>query len=205
MLTGRPPFAGETTADVLGALLHKEPAPLTEVAPDTPRGLQRVVGKALRKDREERYQTAKDLLVDLRQLKKQTEAGAQLERTKHTPEGTDGKQEHATQTFTARPTSTAECSGRIRNHNLCRCPVICGGWRIGFWYSMIGFTSSQIESMRLTVYQRDRNPSKNFRTDDESLITPSQLPKLSVQGGSFVFRYKVRSGPQQVGGLAGSI
>ena len=55
--------------DTLVSILEKEPAPLDEYAPEVPAEFQRIVSKALRKDREERYQTIKDLLIDLKSLK----------------------------------------------------------------------------------------------------------------------------------------
>jgi eukaryotic-like serine/threonine-protein kinase len=70
MLAGRAPFAGETTADFISVLLQKEPQPLTTLAPQVPAELQHIVSKALRKDRDERYQTAKSLLVDLKTLQR---------------------------------------------------------------------------------------------------------------------------------------
>ncbi len=69
MVAGRAPFAGATTSDVIAAVLRDTPPPLAEAAPETPLELERIIGQALRKDRAERYQTAKDLLGDLNQLK----------------------------------------------------------------------------------------------------------------------------------------
>jgi serine/threonine protein kinase len=69
LVAGRAPFVGATTSEVIAAILRDDPPPLSRYAPETPRELQQIVGKALRKDREERYQTAKDLLNDLNLLK----------------------------------------------------------------------------------------------------------------------------------------
>ena len=65
MVAGRAPFVGATTSEVIAAILRDEPAPLAEPPP----ALERIVSRALRKDRAERYQTAKDLFDDLNQLK----------------------------------------------------------------------------------------------------------------------------------------
>lgn len=73
MVTGRQPFAGSTALDVMSGILQSEPEPLTQCLPDGPRELDRIVSRALRKDREERYQTVKDLLIDLKDLKRQLE------------------------------------------------------------------------------------------------------------------------------------
>ena len=68
MVTGRSPFQGATTSDTLAALIHLEPAPLARLAPAAPDELNRIIGKALQKEREKRYQTAKDFALDLRNL-----------------------------------------------------------------------------------------------------------------------------------------
>src|SRR5438552_7985434 len=81
MLAGRAPFVGETTADTISVLLHEEAQPLSTLAPDTPAELQHIVSKALRKDKEERYQTIKSLLVDLTTLRQELEFAAKLERS----------------------------------------------------------------------------------------------------------------------------
>ncbi len=73
MLTGRAPFEGTTIADVIAAILDREPPPLSRYSPEAPAELQRIVTKALRKDRDERYQGIKDLLVDLKSLKQEME------------------------------------------------------------------------------------------------------------------------------------
>ncbi len=81
MVAGRTPFEGETSTDVIVAITQKEPPPLLRFAPNVPAELDWIVTKALRKDREERYQTVKELLVDLRRLKQRLEFEAELERS----------------------------------------------------------------------------------------------------------------------------
>ena len=65
MICGKAPFRGETSSHIIVAILEKEPASLTGV----PAELDRIVSKSLRKNREERYQTIKDMLLDLKSLK----------------------------------------------------------------------------------------------------------------------------------------
>jgi eukaryotic-like serine/threonine-protein kinase len=79
MVAGRVPFSGETTSDVIVAVLDREPPPLPGGPHEVPLELQRILRKALRKDKEERYQTVKDLLVDLRALKQEVDFEAKLE------------------------------------------------------------------------------------------------------------------------------
>jgi predicted ATPase len=68
MLARRPPFTGPTAMDVLGAILQNEPVAPSRLAPQVPLALDRVVLKALRKDRAERHQSAEELLRELRAL-----------------------------------------------------------------------------------------------------------------------------------------
>src|SRR6476469_6446690 len=81
MVAGKPPFEGETSTDVIVAITQKEPLALLRFAPNLPAELDWIVTKALRKDREERYQTIKELLTDLRRLKQRIEFEAELERS----------------------------------------------------------------------------------------------------------------------------
>jgi eukaryotic-like serine/threonine-protein kinase len=76
MITGRVPFEGPTSSDVIAAVLDKNPLPLTQFLLEVPVELDRIVSKALRKDPEDRYQTIKDLHVDLKGLKQELEARA---------------------------------------------------------------------------------------------------------------------------------
>src|SRR5262245_48757350 len=78
MIAGRAPFDGPTPIDVMTQVLDRDPRPLTSFSYGAPVELQRIVAKAMRKDREERYQTVKDLLLDLKSLKRELEAKATL-------------------------------------------------------------------------------------------------------------------------------
>ncbi|MFN2393869.1 MAG: hypothetical protein ABR566_18145, partial [Pyrinomonadaceae bacterium] len=81
MLAGKPPFESGNAIETLGSILNKDPAPLSRQAPGVPHELERIVNKALRKDREERYQTAKDLLIDLKDVRQDLEFQNKLDRT----------------------------------------------------------------------------------------------------------------------------
>ena len=69
------PFQGETSAVVFDAILNREPLPLAQVNPALPADLARILGKALEKDRNLRYQTATDLKTDLMRLKRDADSG----------------------------------------------------------------------------------------------------------------------------------
>ncbi len=80
MLAGRSPFPGETTSDVIAAILTTEPGPPSSLNQDVPPELDRIVSSTLTKERDERYQSAKDLLADLRRLQRQLEFAVEAER-----------------------------------------------------------------------------------------------------------------------------
>jgi eukaryotic-like serine/threonine-protein kinase len=222
MISGRAPFAGETGADIIGALIHKEPQPLSTLVSNTPAELQHIVGKALRKDRDERYQTVKSLLVDFKTLKQELDFSAKLERssspdskdaaTKNSAQATtaNAAMENAgTQATIARPTSSAEYMvSRIKQHK----GTFAAGLAvlllatIGFGYLLYTRSTSNaapIESIAVMPFVNESGNSEVEYLSDgmtESLINSlSQLPHLSVKARGSVFRYKGKEvEPQKV-------
>ena len=82
MVSGRVPFKGATTSHTVVQILEKDPVPLTQFKKrNAPAELQRIVAKALAKSPDERYQTARDMLIDLRSLKKRLDVEAEMDRT----------------------------------------------------------------------------------------------------------------------------
>ncbi len=77
MLTGRQPFEGESASEVIISILQKRPRPMARFSQDVPVEMERIVGKALSKNREERYQTVKDMLIDLKRLRRGLELEAE--------------------------------------------------------------------------------------------------------------------------------
>jgi Tol biopolymer transport system component len=75
MATGRQAFSGTTTGVVFEAILNRDPPPPSESNPAVPHRLDEIVGKALEKDKDIRYQTARDLEVDLKRLRRDTTSG----------------------------------------------------------------------------------------------------------------------------------
>lgn len=111
LLANRPPFSGETPSDTIAAILMKEPPPLGE---GIPMELLRIIQKSLQKKADERYQTIKDLLLDVKNLKRELEFSEELERphirgfARSATAGTDEIYDNATEAFTVPP------SGGIR-------------------------------------------------------------------------------------------
>src|SRR5438876_6477217 len=91
MVGGSPPFRGETPSDCIASILTKEPPPLSGVLPDVPLTLESIVQKALCKNRDERYQTVKEMLAELRNLTTELEAESSSPQTKARAESIVGK------------------------------------------------------------------------------------------------------------------
>jgi eukaryotic-like serine/threonine-protein kinase len=81
MASGNPPFTGETATDVVVAIVERDQPPISRHVEGTPPELERIVKKALRKDRNERYQIVKELAIDLRSLRRELEMNSLLERS----------------------------------------------------------------------------------------------------------------------------
>lgn len=109
MLTKRRPFLGETSADIIVSVLSTEPPPLSSYLHDPPAELEWIVSKALSKNVEGRYQTAKELRADLEKIKKRIEFGENLTRS----EGVKSQIDEANRDETGRSTveQTAPTSG----------------------------------------------------------------------------------------------
>jgi len=212
MLAGRAPFTGKTTADVISVLIQKEPPALSTLAPDVPADLQHIISKAMRKDRDERYQTSKSLLTDLKTFKQELDFAVRLERS--VPADTKGsategrakpttahvgRENPETQAATARPTSSAEyIATRIEQHRgLAAVLTLLVLAAIGiayFFYGRHGSSTAQIESIAVLPFVNESgNSDLEYLSDGmtESLINSlSRLPQLSVKARSTVFRYK---------------
>lgn len=75
------PFGRPTQSDIIAAILTENPPPLSQVRADAPAELERIVGKALKKNKDERYQTTRDLLNDIKSLRREMEFAANPHRT----------------------------------------------------------------------------------------------------------------------------
>src|ERR1051325_1626397 len=179
MLTGRVPFGGQTVTDVLASILMLEPLPLTQSAPNVPDELQRIVEQALRKEKQERYQTAAELLTDLKALKQELEFESRSRRF-----AASGLRRGAALSANARPETRYAKSDKPSPKSSRR--------------------SKAIDSLAiLPLENASADSDMEYFSDGvtESIInTLSQLPKLRVVARSTVFRYKgLDVDPQEVG------
>ena len=75
MATGRMPFAGSSSGEICGAILHQKPIPVSQLNPQLPSQFETIINKALEKDRDLRYQRAADMRTDLHRLNRDSESG----------------------------------------------------------------------------------------------------------------------------------
>src|SRR3989449_5724126 len=178
MAAGRQPFEGETAQDVMSLILQKEPPPLAYSWPEVPAELERIVRKALRKDREERYQTIKDLLIDLRNLRKELELSAEMERSAP-PISARPVSSGQSAAATAHSASSAEyIVTEIKQHK--RAAALILGIII---LSAVGFYLFSRRSPA-TKEATLRNATFTQLTDQSG---PEYFPSLSPDGKSFVY------------------
>ncbi len=217
---GRLPFAGETMNDVIASILKSEPPMLSHVAAEIPPELEKIVGKCLRKNRDERYQNVKDLQIDLKDLRQDLEFQAKLEhsaapnkislKTIDESRATEileidktGDASRAVSTkdaIAAHHSSSAEyIFGEIKRHKggvfAISSILLLAVLGFGYWFfSNRASNARQIESIAVLPFVNESNNSEVEYLSDgmtETLINNlSQLPKLSVKARSSVFHYK---------------
>jgi TolB-like protein len=223
MVAGRSPFEGNTASDVIVSILDKEPPPLVRYLPEAPKELQRIVTRALRKDIEERYQTSKDMLVDLKSLKEELEFEAKLEcsqlpaSSRKVVAATSGgkaiagtEDGLAIQTGDVAPAHTKSSAeylvSEIKRHRTSVAAVLAILFIViaGMVYATFVGGGKAIDSVAVLPFTNaGADPNTDYLSDGmtESIIySLSQLPSLKVMSRSSVFRYKGKdTDPQAVG------
>ena len=186
MVAGRVPFEGPTSTDTIATILRRDPPPLARFSPDTPAELELIQTKALAKNHDERYQTAKDFAVDLKNLRQRLgipaddvvtsiETGAWRAGT--TVDASRKEESSLKQGSTSSSGRRRRPRGAI--DSIAVLPLENAGADPGTEYLSEGLTDSIINHL-------------------------SSLPKLRVVARSTVFRYKGHTGdPLQIGAELG--
>lgn len=207
MLTGSTPFVADTSNEIISGILSRQPAPpMARFSPDIPERLQEIVDKVLTKDRDERYQTSKDLLIDLKRLKQSLELKAGIDRSSSAnTSGSQGQSQAAHSASaaeqTAHPTSSVEyIVNQVKSHKrgalvtlaisllAIATVVLIYGWR-----SRQADVSRQPEINSLAVLPlRSLNSGENYLglgIADAVIRRLSQTGQLIVRPTSAVRRY----------------
>ena len=216
MLSGKVPFSGETVNHTIVSILEKEPPLLTNV----PSELQRIVRKSMTKDVEMRYQTAHDLLIDLKNLRRDLDIQGEFERSiiRNRAATTESANENQTQVYgsgSVAATSSGLAAGTVgvsrssssleyavtqaKSHKLAAAIValllvVALSAAIYFGFVHGDGAEGQINSIAVLPFEnRSGNADSEYLSDGltESLIYRlSQLPNLKVSPANSVFRYK---------------
>jgi TolB-like protein/Tfp pilus assembly protein PilF len=214
LVAGQAPFGGATRSDLIVTLLEREPAPLARFTAEAPAELERIVMKALAKDPDERFQTVRDLLIDLKRLKQKLDVDAEIERTS-APELRSGSGEAKRSQVSeiastasrgaghtvfedSRSTSSAEyiVSG-IKQHKLALAiallVLVIGAVGLSL-YLRARNTEVAIDSIAVLPFEdQNHDLDTEYLSDGvtESIINSlTQLPNLRVIARSSAFRYK---------------
>ena len=199
MLAGCVPFPGKDIHRQIIAIQEAEPLPLAQQVEGVPERLEEIVAKCLAKDKNERYQTAKDLLIDLRNLRRKLDVDAEIERTVAPAlRSTSGGASPSTRGAQMHTTSSAEyvVSG-IKQHKLAAVVVlfalVIAAAGLGF-YLHARNTEVAIESIAVLPFMnQNQDPNTEYLSDGltEGVINSlAQLPNLRVAPRNSVFRYK---------------
>jgi eukaryotic-like serine/threonine-protein kinase len=219
MVAQRLPFWGNTPADVIAAVLERQPLPLSAHNPLASESLAQIVFNALQKERENRYQTAAELLTDLKQLKQKLEQAGDPGRSESEQKAADARtgivatgqpntgSELLASTTGDGPTTTSSAEyvvDRIKHHKYAVLAVLVGLLVMAGFLAYRPFVQRpQIESIAVMPFVNEGGTSEVEYLSDgmtESLINGlSRLPNLSVKARSSVFRYKGKDvDPQRI-------
>ena len=190
MVTGTVPFAGSTSSEVLASILSdKEPAPMARFSRDVPAELERIVAKMLRRAPESRYQSMKDLFLDLQSLKQQLEFEEKLGRS------SGSKLAGSVDVDVASVSSTSIATSVVRHKVPLAVLLAVLVTAVVVAYLYFPRTSkASINSLAVLPFvNQSGNSDVDYLSDGmtEALINSlSNLPNLSVKARNTVFRYK---------------
>jgi serine/threonine-protein kinase len=180
MVTGRLPFEGATPSHTIVAITDQEPPPLSRYVQDVPEALEELVKHALAKNREARYETARQMLAELKRLKQRIEVGADLGRS-----------------MLPASASSETTSGKRYKRRVApglALVVVAMVAAAYFYFARDGLSGTSLAILPLVNASAD--PKMEYVSDGitESLINRlSQLPQLRVVARTTVFRYKGRN------------
>jgi eukaryotic-like serine/threonine-protein kinase len=212
--TGKKPFAGDSVVKSLHMVIYEPTPPIAELNPFAPADLQRIVRRCLAKDPDERYQSIKEVAIELKELRRELQ-GAGIETTVARPTrsesttstGGEGTRSQSLSPTTDTPTFSTKASSAeyvaigIKRHKLATA-IVAGLVLLAVVAGIIGInaylrarnTEVAIKSIAVMPFVNDNgNADGEYLSDGmtETLIgSLSQLPNLSVKARSTVFRYK---------------
>jgi eukaryotic-like serine/threonine-protein kinase len=222
-VTGHKAFAGKDVVDSLNKIIREPVAPISDFRPDAPNHLQRIVRRCLAKDPEDRYQTIKDVAIELRDLRHELAADGGLDvtvtpATVSNATGVLGTGEVSSQTagdptinapasMSSRASSAEYIVSGFKHHKLAAAialMVFVAGAVGLFLYLRTRNTAVAIASIAVMPFVNESgNADVEYLSDGmtETLITSlSQVPGLNVKARSSVFRYKGKeTDPKTVG------
>jgi TolB-like protein/Tfp pilus assembly protein PilF len=222
-VTGHKAFAGKDVVDSLNKIIREPVAPISDFRPNAPNHLQRIVRRCLAKDPEDRYQTIKDVAIELRDLRHDLAADDGLDVTVMPPmvtnaTGESGARAVASQTpgdptsgsqptMPSRASSAEYIVSEFKQNKLVLVIVllVLVGGTVGLSrYLHARSAQAAIESIAVMPFVNESgNADVEYLSDGmtETLITSlSQVPNLNVKARSSVFRYKGREiDPKTVG------
>jgi TolB-like protein/predicted Ser/Thr protein kinase len=196
MTTGALAFRGESSAETFRAILDATPAPAARLNPDAPAELERIVTKALEKDRNFRYQSAADLRSDLTRLKRDMDSGRAS--AVHAPVAA----ESGGRTWAQTSAAPAAASRTLLVLGTAAAVMVVLGAAL---YLMRGRSGEKkVDSLAVLPFvNATADANEEYLSDGltESLIgTLSQAPDLKVMARSTVFRFKGKDDdPQKIG------
>jgi eukaryotic-like serine/threonine-protein kinase len=213
MATGTVPFRGESTALIFDAILNRAPVSAVRLNPNLPQELERIMSRAMEKDRDLRYQHASEMRAELQRLKRDTDSSRSVIAatsdqglpvlTHPTASGAaSARSSGSTSVYQASPSGpTIATSGRLRwIAGLATVAILVG--IAGAYLYRSRSSQQEITSVAVLPFLNASNdPNYEYLSDGitESLINSlSQVPNLAVMSRSAVFRYKARDVDPQV-------
>jgi serine/threonine protein kinase/Tfp pilus assembly protein PilF len=188
MATGAPPFRGGSSAEIFKSILDAAPAPARRLNPDMSAELERIIGKALEKDRNLRYQSAADLRTDLARLKRDFESGRSSNALTDDGVTATSGSSRSMPAPAATPHYTKSVVGGIV------AVLLIAAATSGAYYLRGRSETRKISSIAVLPFvNATSDPSNEYLSDglSDSLIgTLSRLPDLKIMARSTVFRFK---------------